>query len=270
MRLIKKPIPGFSCLPGKRAKFGSMLVFVLFLSLSGCIQVSPSGEFWVKKIVDGDTIELTNGQMVRYLGIDTPETRHREGSIWVYAPEEYAEKAKDFNSRLVGGKQVRLEFDVQKKDRYGRLLAYCFAGDVFVNARMLQEGYATLYTFPPNVKYVDMFVRLQKEARENNRGLWGVSPSIPPEEAKHYVGKVAIVEGKVSSVRQSAKVTFLNFGRSGFKGVIFKEQFPLFMTSGVSIASYKGKTVRISGKVKEYKGNSEIIVRHPSDIEVAD
>jgi micrococcal nuclease len=248
----------------------------LFLSVSllllGCVDRSYQKEYRVKNVIDGDTIELESGQMVRYLGIDTPEIRKRQDDgSWSYAPEPYGEKAKEFNRQLVEHKTVRLELDLQKKDKYNRLLAYCFAGDVFVNARLLEEGLAFLYTWPPNVKYADLLVKMQEEARRNNRGLWGGLAVIPSKDAKGYLNQVVTVEGKVTSIRQSVKVSILNFGQSKFKAVIFKEAFPIFMASGISIPqTYKGKTVRVTGRIKEYKDIPEIIVRHPSAIEVVD
>lgn len=247
----------------------SMCIAALFLC--GCLNtVSLNKEYRVTQIIDGDTIEVENGQAVRYLGIDTPETRKREGEKWVYAPDAYAEEAKEFNRKLVEGKTVRLEFDVQKKDKYNRWLAYCFVGDIFVNAKMLEDGYALLYTSPPNIKYADILVKMQEEARKNNRGLWAEVSVVAPKEAKRYLNKIVTVEGKVTSVRQSPKVTILNFGQSKFKAVVFKDDFPAFMAGGVSLKAYKGKTVRITGKVKEYKDSFEIIVRHPSAIEVVE
>ena len=247
------------------------LFLALGLFLFGCSDnFSASKEFRVQQVIDGDTIELDNGESVRYIGIDTPETRKREGDTWVYVGEPFAERAKDFNRRLVEDKIARLETDVQKKDKYGRTLAYCFVDDIFVNARMLQEGFALLYTIPPNVKYIDLLVKAQEDARKNNRGLWAEIPVIPVKDAGKYLNQVAVVEGKVSSIYQSAKVTILNFGRSDFKAVIFKNDLASFMAAGVSISAYKGKTLRISGKVKKYKDNFEIIVSHPSSIEEID
>lgn len=245
----------------------------VFLALSfllfGCVGNSAlDKEYRVEKVIDGDTVELDNGQAVRYIGIDTPETRKREGEKWVYAPDAYAEEAKEFNRRLVEGKPVRLEFDVQKKDKYGRLLAYCFAEDTFVNARLLEEGYALLYTLPPNIRYADMLVKKQEEARKNNRGLWAGIMVIAPKEAIRYKDRIVTVEGKITSVRQSPKVTILSFGQSKFKAVVFKEDFSSFMAQGISLKAYKGKTVKVTGKVKEYKDGFEIIVRHPSAIEI--
>ena len=124
--------------------------------------------FYVKRVVDGDTIVLSNGERVRYIGIDTPETKHPSKPVQYFGKEASA-----YNKLLVEHKMVRLEFDVEKTDRYGRLLAYVYVGDTFVNAKLVEEGYAQVYTFPPNVKHQDLFLKLQREARENNRGLWG-------------------------------------------------------------------------------------------------
>ena len=179
------------------------LFLVLGLFFFGCSDnFSASKEFRVKQVIDGDTIILDDNQSVRYIGIDTPETRKREGDTWVYVGEPFAEKAKDFNRRLVEGKIARLESDVQKKDKYGRILAYCFVDDIFVNAKMLEEGFALLYTIPPNVKYIDLLVKAQEDARKNNRGLWAEIPVIPAKDAGKYLNQIIIVEGKVSSVYQ--------------------------------------------------------------------
>ena len=123
----------------------------------------------VQRAVDGDTVVLVGGDRVRYIGVDTPELHHPKKPVQFYARE-----AMEFNRRLVEGKTVRLEFDVERRDKYGRLLAYVYLPDgTFVNAELVRQGYAQLLTFPPNVKHVDLFRKLQTEAREANRGLWG-------------------------------------------------------------------------------------------------
>ncbi len=105
---------------------------------------------------------------VRYIGIDTPETKHPTKEV-----EPYGEEASEANRKLVDGKTVRLEFDVQEQDRYGRLLAYVYLEEgTFVNAWLVEHGYAMVMTFPPNVKHQELFLRLQREAREAGRGLW--------------------------------------------------------------------------------------------------
>ena len=123
----------------------------------------------VERAVDGDTVLLADGERVRYIGMDTPELHHPRKPV-----QPYAREAWEFNRKLVEGRKVRLEFDVERRDRYGRLLAYVFLEDGrFVNAELVKEGYAQLLTIPPNVKYVDLFVGLQRQAREAKKGLWG-------------------------------------------------------------------------------------------------
>lgn len=127
----------------------------------------------VRKVVDGDTVILANGEKLRYIGINTPELRRKVGVQWIYDPQPFAEDSTEFNRKLVGAKFVRLEFDVEERDRYGRLLAYVYLEDgTFVNAELIKKGYAEIMTIPPNLKYTDLFLRLQRQARENKRGLW--------------------------------------------------------------------------------------------------
>jgi endonuclease YncB( thermonuclease family) len=125
----------------------------------------------VVEIVDGDTIDVEiegRRERVRYIGINTPETKHPTRGVELYGPE-----AAEANKRLVAGQMVQLELDVERRDRYGRLLAYVYVGEVMVNAELVRQGFAQVATFPPNVKYQALFLRLQREAREAGRGLWG-------------------------------------------------------------------------------------------------
>ena len=136
----------------------------------------------VTRVIDGDTIELENKERVRLIGIDTPESRvnrklkrdsRRTGRDYKTIIA-MGKRATVFTKKLAEGKIVRLEFDAEKKDRYERTLAYVYLPDGrMLNAELVREGYAQVYTFPPNVKYVDLFLELQQEARENDRGLWG-------------------------------------------------------------------------------------------------
>lgn len=116
----------------------------------------------VKRVTDGDSIELSNGQELRYIGIDAPEY-----SIC------FGKEASLENKKLVEGKEIRLERDVSQTDKYGRLLRYVYVGDIFVNDYLVRQGFAHAATFPPDIKYADQFRLAEEEARENNRGLWG-------------------------------------------------------------------------------------------------
>lgn len=142
------------------------LLAALALSVSLMIPGVLADEFIVAKVIDGDTIVLENGEHVRYIGIDTPEKGR-----------PYYEEAKRRNERFLKGRKVRLEFDVGKTDRFGRTLAYVYAGDIFVNEYLVRTGYALAYTVPPNVKFAKKFVSLQEEAREQKKGLWGLGRS---------------------------------------------------------------------------------------------
>jgi len=125
----------------------------------------------VTKVIDGDTIAIESGEVIRYIGIDTPETVHPSKPV-----ECFGKEASNKNKELVEGKRVRLEKDVSETDKYGRLLRYVWAGDIFVNDYLVRQGYAYAYTYPPDVKYSEQFVKAQQEARENNRGLWKGCP----------------------------------------------------------------------------------------------
>ncbi|MFW6248535.1 MAG: thermonuclease family protein, partial [Bacteroidota bacterium] len=87
--------------------------------------------------------------------------------------EFYGKEASDFVKKMLEGKKVKLEYDVQEKDRYGRTLAYVYLEDgTFLNAELVRQGYAQVMTIPPNVKFSELFLDLQKKAREGELGLW--------------------------------------------------------------------------------------------------
>jgi len=187
MKNIKKIIAIF---------FGAFLLFNLYSCNKGpeTIHHSEEGKFTipfgrsynytdilVKRAVDGDTLQLETGERVRLIGIDTPEM-HESNKLYrdasrtkqdISTIQELGRRAYEFTKNLVEGKRVSLEFDMEKRDRYDRLLAYVYLKDgTFVNAKIIEEGFASLMTFPPNVKYADLFLKLYQEARNNRRGLW--------------------------------------------------------------------------------------------------
>jgi micrococcal nuclease len=124
----------------------------------------------VLEVVDGDTIDVSlaaETEPVRYIGIDTPESNPD-------LPYEcFGDEADGLNRELVGGREVRLEFDDERRDQYGRLLAYVYVGDLFVNAEIVRRGYARTLTIEPNTDHADLFARLQQGAGNAGRGLWG-------------------------------------------------------------------------------------------------
>ena len=228
-------------------------------------------DYIVSRIVDGDTIELSNREMVRYIGIDTPEIREKKNSEWVYNPRPYAEEAKAFNQKLVEGKSVRLEFDVQKMDKYKRLLAYVYIGDKMVNIEMVREGFAMIYTYPPNVKYSQRFLDAQIEARDSKKGLWVdlEENTIATSEAKNNIGRMRMIKAEVVDTHLTEKLLILKF-KNSFKVVIYKNNIPPGLKGMVRSPNeyFKGKTVKAYGIIKEYKGYPEIVLHDMSQLEV--
>ncbi|MBN1321759.1 MAG: thermonuclease family protein [Thermoleophilia bacterium] len=122
-------------------------------------------------VVDGDTVvvALSDGtEEVRLIGIDTPESG-----------EDFSELAAEALGALVSGETVRLETDVETQDQYGRLLAYVWVGSFMANEELLRQGLATLYTVPPNVRYVERLRAAQDEAQAVQRGVWGEPADSP-------------------------------------------------------------------------------------------
>lgn len=130
----------------------------------------------VVRVVDGDTInvrfkqELDDGNIykVRLIGIDTPESKHIDKS----KNTKEGQIAYEYTKKMLEGKDIILEFDIAPKDKYGRFLAYVYLENELYNKHLLDIGYAKIMTIQPNSKYVEIFKKAQKEARENNRGFW--------------------------------------------------------------------------------------------------
>ena len=141
----------------------SVIVLSIVTLFSACI--SPPDIARVIKVVDGDTIIIEGNYQVRYIGMDTPEIQPNV--------EPFAMEAWEVNRRLVAGKEVRLERDVSQTDKYGRLLRYVYVNDVFVNAELVRQGLAEAKAYPPDTKHHDHLERVEAEAREAGRGMWG-------------------------------------------------------------------------------------------------
>lgn len=179
----------------KKLKFGSLAVVGLFILFFGSAYVSaiisptppkpqvesqkietqspsptptqkPENLIKVSRVIDGDTVELEDGKRLRLIGIDTPE----KGDCY---SQEATNKAKE----LLEGQEVTLEKDVSETDRYGRLLRYIWKGETLINEQLVKEGYASSYSYPPDIKYQDRMVAAQKEARDGNKGLWSACNS---------------------------------------------------------------------------------------------
>ena len=173
---------GPAAVPGRPSLRRALAVALAGLAAVALVAAGPAAPLprgalsgVVVRLVDGDTIHVRvdgHVEKVRYIGINTPEIHHpRRGE------EPGGRQALEVNRRLVEGQPVRLELDVQPRDRYGRLLAYVWlrprpGSEVMVNAELVRLGYAQVMTVPPNVRHADLFRALQRQAREERRGLW--------------------------------------------------------------------------------------------------
>ena len=131
-----------------------------------CARGPALEEATVFRAVDGDTIILSNGQRVRYIGVNAPESTTRL--------EPFGPEASQFNHRLVAGKRVRLEKDRSERDRFGRLLRYVYVDGLMANAELVREGYARARAYAPDTKYQPCLQALEAEARAHSRGLWAL------------------------------------------------------------------------------------------------
>lgn len=179
-----------------------LLLLLLIVVLAGC--GGREGYRMVKRVIDGDTFVLENGEKVRLIGIDAPESRNTGRKKIGF----FGKESKAFLKQYLTGRQVRLEYDVTRTDMYGRTLAYVYMEDgTFLNAELVKQGYANVYTYPPNVKYADLFVDMQRDARENERGLWanGHQPDVIHEPFKV---KSQRAKAKRSKKHRKAEVEF--------------------------------------------------------------
>ncbi|MFH1162419.1 MAG: thermonuclease family protein [Candidatus Jorgensenbacteria bacterium] len=248
------------------------------------VQCLAPAEALATKIVDGDTIIVEGGYNVRLLGIDADERGY----------PCYSEASKRLEE-LILNKRVRLEKDITDVDQYQRCLRYVFLDKQNVDLELVKQGLAIARFYEPDVKYKEEIVLAEKTAIENKVGCkWaGSKPPQPvvaekfedftPEKtglevifacnAGNYYGKEAIIEGKiVDGYKSKTNTVFLNFEKAYpnqcFVGVIFSQDQYKFAKDPEEY--YSGKTVRIKGKIQEYQGKPEIILKDPSQIEVGE
>jgi len=143
-------------------------LLILGLLLTGCGATRDTAR--VERVVDGDTIVVRldgRSERVRYIGVDTPESVKPGVGVQCFAKAAAAE-----NRRLVLGRDVRLTYDAEARDRYGRLLAYVWRGDLLVNAELIRLGYGKPLEIAPNLAHAAELRRLASAARRAHRGLW--------------------------------------------------------------------------------------------------
>jgi len=190
-------------------------VFTLFL-LSLCaqfntIQIGYAGSLswvtqdrWVtvSKVIDGDTFATRDGERVRLLGINTPEIQHDTSPA-----QPFGNEAKALLTQLIDGQVVRLSFEIEKQDKYGRTLAHVYhRNGLWVNEEMLRLSSSFVYTFPPNIVKASALVRVEQQAIQANQGIWQTSRwrVLLPEQLDHkLLGQFRLVQGEITALAKS-------------------------------------------------------------------
>lgn len=160
LQIPSKAIPKYHPLPPDR--------WNSFTPVDNSVEPLNREKAKVEYAYDGDTIKLTDGRKVRYIGVNTPEIggKYTNG-------ECFGAEAMNVNKQLVSGQEVEMEKDISELDKYGRHLRYIWVDNVFINEFLVLQGYARVETIPPDVKYTRIFKEAESEARKNHRGLWG-------------------------------------------------------------------------------------------------
>ena len=164
----------------KRAERLIISLFILFVLAVGAQFIDPaptappgseanhsSAEATLERVIDGDTIMVSDGRSVRLIGVDAPELRHGSKPA-----EPYGMEASAHLRQLIGTSKVQLERDISETDKYGRLLRYVYVADENLSVRMARDGYAKSLTIPPDVRFAAEIRNAVSEAREAHRGLW--------------------------------------------------------------------------------------------------
>ncbi len=225
------------------------------------LQINPGYTFYqVKKIYDGDTVLLSNGKKVRFLAVNTPEVEGRNKVEQVGAKE-----AKQWLSSALKNKKIRLEKDLEKQDKYGRLLAYVFTEDnVNINLQLLKRGLGSLNIYPPNLKYSAEFILAEQQAEQQQLGIWGAAEYLPKHAediaASRSKGWQRVL-GRVKNVRHGRKNSYLNLTEN-FALKIDRKTMGLFP----ELESYIGKALEVRGWVNKHKKRYTMLIRHPSAI----
>jgi endonuclease YncB( thermonuclease family) len=163
---------------------GLVLTILVAVLIGRWASPDPCAGQWssvVRRVDDGDTIVLAGGERVRYLGINAPEIAHDDE-----LGEPYGREATAFNRSLVLGRRVKLELEEERRDHYGRLLAYVLLEDgTFINGELIRQGYAHVLRRQKGLRYWERLLKLQREALKEKRGMWS-HPVVDPED--YYLG----------------------------------------------------------------------------------
>ncbi len=217
----------------------------------------------IKRVIDGDTLELYSSKRVRLIGIDTPETRRFNGVEWTEVDEPYSLEAKNFTQNFCRTGILRIEQDLQKQDKYNRILAYCFINDKMLNEELLRNGLAYLFFMQPNGKYAERLFKAHCQAVKSKKGIWSDKNNIiTPKQMLKYTGKVKIICGKIENI------AFSDIGYVLLWDIDNYIQVPanIAFEKASYIRSLKGQDVCAEGKIKKRSGQAFVRIFHTINI----
>lgn len=222
------------------------------------ISITPSHSFYhVTKVYDGDTVLLSNGEKIRLLGINAPEVEGRRK-----AGQPGGEEAKQWLKKLLDKKKVRKEQDIDKKDKYHRVLAHLFTkDDTHINLELVQHGLASVNIHPPNLKYADKLFKAEQSAEHSKLGIWQRKAYFPKRVSElnrgNYKGWQRVI-GTISKIKHSRKYIKLVYSEH-FELMIKKNLVPLFP----DIENYLNHSVESRGWINKRKNHYVMFIKHP-------
>jgi len=239
----------------------------------GPASLSDGGQAQVAVVVDGDTVVLDDARQIRLVGIQAPKLPLGRPN---YPAWPLGEEAKSALSDMVLGRAVRLHLATMPQDRHGRVLAHLTRVDdgLWLQGEMLKRGLARVYTFPDNRALAAELLSIERQARGDVRGIWGLPYYAlrNVDNVRFDIGTFQIVEGRVQDVAKVKKRIYLNFGanwRSDFTIKVNVRDERLFRDAGVDLMALKGQRVRVRGWVKSQNGPM-IELDHPERLEPLD
>jgi micrococcal nuclease len=230
----------------------------------------------VVSVIDGDTLILDDHSKLRLIGALRPAPPTASASDADWPPAVAAKAALE---QFTHGQSLLLQQDQRTSDRYGQQLAQAFivteTGQVWLQGRLVEEGFARAYSFPDNRGCAAELLALEAKAREAKRGLWanaayGLRPAEKTRELLGYVGSYQVVEGTIVSAFASKGRVYLDFGadwKNDFTAALDPIARKQFETAGLDPASLKGQRVRVRGWIEAVAG-PQIRVTHPEQIEI--
>ncbi len=242
---------------GKAPRFGAFFVLAALLALAAPAGRGDSAR--IARALDGDSLRLSDGRQLRLIGINAPELGTDPA-----AAEPFARAAQARLEELTLGRTLRLDFDLERADRYGRLLAYVVLPDgTDVQERLLAEGLARAIAVPPNIGRLKRYLAREQEARGAGRGLWTAEGSGFRSAESLAPGDTGfrLVRDTVTAVGASRRLHYFDLGPR-LSVQVPREDWERYFRHPP--ADYRGRTIEARGWITEHDGRLRLRVQHPA------